>query len=243
MRSPAASYGTVEDMRIRVLVLVFGMGAAACSGPVTTDAGADSADVAADVGGFDGTDTGIDVPMDAPVDARDAADALAEPMACAVECGDFRCAHCSLGCCDMVRDAGTDAPDAPDAIPRSCRDADGDGYSIDPECGALDCDDSDPFIHPGAMQRCNGLDNECDGMVDTTLADAQNTQLDGFCAGAPAVIGRSFTYPPVCHYPGRVLSGYHPMPDGWCEACTPSGGMLLCECWDYDHSWACGSRP
>ena len=45
-------------------------------------------------------------------------------------------------------------------------DADGDGASPRVGCGELDCDDSDPAIHPSARERCDGKDNDCDGVVD-----------------------------------------------------------------------------
>ncbi|MCK6526288.1 S8 family peptidase [Myxococcota bacterium] len=40
-------------------------------------------------------------------------------------------------------------------------DADGDGH----DAGA-DCDDSDPAVHPGATETCDGVDDDCDGTVD-----------------------------------------------------------------------------
>jgi hypothetical protein len=58
---------------------------------------------------------------------------------------------------------------ADDTVCKRCRDYDGDGFEgYDPvTCEeGRDCDDSDPDIHPGADERCNGLDDDCDGRVD-----------------------------------------------------------------------------
>ena len=39
-------------------------------------------------------------------------------------------------------------------------DADGDGYAAD------DCDDTNPDVNPGTVESCNGIDDDCDGVVD-----------------------------------------------------------------------------
>ena len=44
------------------------------------------------------------------------------------------------------------------------RDGDGDGHAP-PPCGD-DCDDSRSEIFAGALERCDGIDNDCDGMID-----------------------------------------------------------------------------
>lgn len=61
-------------------------------------------------------------------------------------------------------------------------DNDSDGYNA-----SIDCNDSDPLIHPGATEICNSLDDDCDGLTDdadpgitgqlTWYADADN---DGY---------------------------------------------------------------
>jgi hypothetical protein len=46
-------------------------------------------------------------------------------------------------------------------------DGDGDGVAAD-----LDCDDADPAVFPGGSEICDGLDNDCDGIVDNNASDA-----------------------------------------------------------------------
>ena len=51
-----------------------------------------------------------------------------------------------------------------------CPDSDGDGYgsSASQRCRfeEKDCDDLSAAVHPGAMERCNQIDDDCDGKID-----------------------------------------------------------------------------
>jgi hypothetical protein len=47
-----------------------------------------------------------------------------------------------------------------------CVDADGDGYGVGAHCEIEDCNDVDAGVNPAATERCDGLDNDCDGLVD-----------------------------------------------------------------------------
>ena len=83
----------------------------------------------------------------------------------------------SLGACRNA-DKGDDGeigydPDAP-------VDADGDGYTDDE-----DCDDSDSAVFPGAEERCNDVDDDCDGDTDEGLLDTWYTDADGDGQGDP----------------------------------------------------------
>ena len=70
-------------------------------------------------------------------------------------------------------------------------DADGDGYGdASASAGACeqpadtvdnsdDCDDGDADIHPGAPERCNGVDDDCDGTIDEDLQEWWYADADG----------------------------------------------------------------
>ena len=78
------------------------------------------------------------------------------------------------------------------------QDVDGDGYLSDE-----DCDDGNALIHPSAEELCDGVDNDCDGLVnEDNSIDATTYFLDfdsdGY--GNPAI-----TFPSCSQPTGHVL--------------------------------------
>ncbi len=66
--------------------------------------------------------------------------------------------------------------------PYSCTDSDNDGYTGSGcPCGE-DCDDSNPQVHPGALDdTCDFLDNDCDGQTDEDAPTQDDSENCGFC--------------------------------------------------------------
>jgi putative metal-binding protein len=54
------------------------------------------------------------------------------------------------------------------AGPIPCPNLDGDALTSS-TCGGEDCDDADPAIHPGSVETCDGVDNDCSATADDNL--------------------------------------------------------------------------
>lgn len=117
---------------------------------------------------------------------------------------------CEGDCNDQNADVNPAAIEVCDGVDNDCngniddgfthyyRDFDGDGFG-DPEApqfcdptGAvanqLDCADNDAMIHPGALELCDGLDNDCDAQVDE-LVDTDGDGVADCDDSCPFVVG------------------------------------------------------
>ncbi|MEN0062330.1 MAG: putative metal-binding motif-containing protein [Myxococcota bacterium] len=70
---------------------------------------------------------------------------------------------------------------------RALADMDEDGDGVSENEG--DCDDANPFVAPGLMERCDGLDNDCDDRVDNDAIDCTTyyRDVDGDGYGDPSI--------------------------------------------------------
>lgn len=67
----------------------------------------------------------------------------------------------------------------------TCTDDDFDGFYAEESCGtAVDCDDTNPDVNPGAVEiTCDGIDNNCNGLVDDFPGASTSCAIPGEVCG------------------------------------------------------------
>jgi hypothetical protein len=123
---------------------------------------------------------------------------------------------------DSGIDSGVDTGGADTAVdtgPPVGDDADGDGYGS-VSTGGRDCDDADPWTHPGAVEMCDDRDQDCDG----------DPLADGACSGDAhlgAVAERSWWLDPAEGEPFPEFTLPDEDGDGTPEVMFTTGGLYL----------------
>ncbi len=138
-------------MRASFLPLLLSAGLVGCPWITETDHTEQLGQLEEDTAPPEG-DTDTDSDTDADTDADSDADADGDTDA------------------DSDADADADSDSDADTDTGTFVDGDGDGHGA-----AVDCDDGDPAIFPGADEYCDGVDSDCDGLLD----DEDPDTLDG----------------------------------------------------------------
>ena len=107
-----------------------------------------------------------------------------------VSTGDCNGANCAEICDDGIDNDGDFDVDCDDLECHDSCDWDGDGDGFDSsDSGGGDCDDTNPEINPTAVEVCDGIDNNCTGLIDeadptidtsTLLTFYRDADGDGF---------------------------------------------------------------
>ena len=98
-------------------------------------------------------------------------------------------------------------------------DIDGDGFS-NSDCGGSDCNDSDVSIYPTANEICDGIDQDCDGIIDDGAGSLFFIDADGDGYGNAAYAQQFCTPPPgYSSLPGDCNDGMANMSPALQEIC------------------------
>ncbi|MCK9462539.1 MAG: matrixin family metalloprotease [Proteobacteria bacterium] len=113
-------------------------------------------------------------------------------------------------------------------------DADGDGYGSGDGCPGNDCDDGDETVHPGADELCDGIDNDCNWLVDEGCPECDTVDaedelridndfpLSGYLLAAGDEVYNIFFVDAEAYNLQQIQVGFYDFcPDG--ETCTGNG--------------------
>jgi hypothetical protein len=153
--------------------------------------------------------------------------------------------------CNGVDDDCDGSADLDPAGPVYYDDEDGDGYGGDATaslCSGIDlggdCDDADDSVHPAASEVCDGVDDDCNGLVDVAAVDATlwREDADGDGQGNPAT-GVSACDAPEGYVDDATDCDDNDPASSTCADNECASGSSVCDvhalCWDSEDSYEC----
>ena len=118
----------------------------------------------------------------------------------------------------------------------TCIDNDGDGYGTNCQLGN-DCNDNDATINPGASDSsCNGIDNDCDGLVDEAYAVTSTSCGVGACASTGQLQCQNGAEVNTC-VPGTPTNETCNNADDDCNGLIDDGITCTVQCWEGDYRY------
>ena len=161
----------------------------------------------ADADGF-GDANAVTIACDAPPDTVSRAGDCDDTRVAVFPGATERCDGLDNNCDGTV---DTDAIDLKSWYVDVDRDGFGDTASFTTSCNVPsvaafiggDCDDRQAAAHPGAAERCDGLDNDCDGQVDANAVDLKSWYSDADADG----FGDAATLASGCTVPSGTTAG------------------------------------
>jgi hypothetical protein len=131
-------------------------------------------------------------------------------------------------------DAAQEAASSDDGAEAGSCDEDGDGHTA-VSCGGDDCDDENADAYPGAVESCDGIDENCDGNADRLPDGGFDPLADAPCVDRYSE-GGTVVRAPHCYLRGTMtpcgsISMAFPF-DGACYGCWQrSGHPVSCAEW------------
>lgn len=111
-----------------------------------------------------------------------------------------------------------------------CTDSDNDGYGTNCALGN-DCNDSNSTINPGASDAdCNGVDNDCDTLIDEGYVAAATNCGVGACSSSGQLLCQSGTLVDTCT-PGVPSNEICNNADDNCDGIIDNGITCGVKCW------------